>query len=509
MAVFTILAVLSLADIMTAALDHNEHMYLSAGVLLKDHVLYRDFAFFQMPYQAVLHRLLFAVVDTTWLLFAGRILSWLLWLGCLTTLFIIVRRWTGDWLAPLGAVVLLAFNRVVGHAAGEASNYISPLLASLLAVFFFFRRTERPALSPKDVFFAGIFLGLSIGCKLYYAALLVPFGLTLLIAPRSRPIRVRFTHGVAPLLAGTLLALLPVLYYILAAPAAFWFDNVEYHRLTASWRALTGFSIGMNWPDKLRFVAALAVRPTNLFLLAAMAMLAWPFRKAVGRDDVLQAEGDFRAVFCWTAFGVALLAALLPRPLWDQYFAFPLSFAVLLFFVQWERVARFYPRPARTLLLVLLGLQIAFGGFELLKAGLAIRRIDAWTPMKVHWAAARLQWDLPDVGAGKVATLSPLLALEAGQSIYPQFSAGPFCYRLGDWLTAERARRFACVTPGSLEPLLAADPPGAIVVGLEEDQEAELIAAALKRGLRRVPLGFEKATAYLVTPPANGAATLP
>ena len=508
-AVFAILAVLSLADIMTAALDHNEHMYLSAGALLKDHVLYRDFAFFQMPYQAVLHRLLFAVVDTTWLLFAGRILSWLLWLGCLAAIFFIVRESTGGRLAPFGAVVLLAFNRVVGHAAGEASNYLAPILASYLAVFFIFRRAARPAPSPKDAFFAGIFLGLGIGFKLYYAALLIPFGLTLLLAPRSRPIRERLARGLAPLFAGSLLALLPALCYVLAAPASFWFDNVEYHRLTASWRALTGFSIGMSWPEKLRFVIALAIRPTNLFLLVGIVALARPFRKAADQDDASRTEWHFRALFCRTAFGAALFTALLPSPLWDQYFAFPLSFAILLFLVQWERLARLYPRPALAAHMILLGLQIAVGGTELLSAAPAFARADTWTPIRLHWAAQRLQWNLPDTGSGKVATLSPLLALEAGRAIYPELSAGPFCYRLGELLTAEQARRFACATPGSLEQMLAADPPAAIVVGLEEGQETQLVAAASKRGLRRVPLGFEGATAYVATAATEGAVTLP
>jgi hypothetical protein len=48
--VFFVLALGAFSNTMNSPVDHNEHMYISAGVLAKENTLYKDFAFLQMPY---------------------------------------------------------------------------------------------------------------------------------------------------------------------------------------------------------------------------------------------------------------------------------------------------------------------------------------------------------------------------------------------------------------------------------------------------------------------------
>jgi hypothetical protein len=87
----------------------------------------------------------------------------------------------------------------------------------------------------------------------------------------------------------------------------------------------------------------------------------------------------------------------------------------------------------------------------------------------------------------KVATLSPLFAVEARLPIYPELATGPFLYRVGDLIPPEQRKRFVATSPRSVGALLAADPPGAIVVGVEGDLDDPLVEYASAPGYRKVP----------------------
>ena len=112
----------------------------------------------------------------------------------------------------------------------------------------------------------------------------------------------------------------------------------------------------------------------------------------------------------------------------------------------------------------------------------------AWSGVSVQRVAASVRQALEAAGAdaaGKVATLSPLYAIEANLPIYPQLATGPFLFRVSDLLTAEQRQRFVAVSPQTLSDLLDADPPAAILVGFEGDLDATLRAYALDHDYRR------------------------
>jgi hypothetical protein len=67
--------------------------------------------------------------------------------------------------------------------------------------------------------------------------------------------------------------------------------------------------------------------------------------------------------------------------------------------------------------------------------------------------------------SGRVATLQPLWAIEAGLPVYEEFSTGPFMFSIGDRLS-DRQRQLAIVTsPRYLEERFGKEPPAAILTG--------------------------------------------
>jgi hypothetical protein len=68
------------------------------------------------------------------------------------------------------------------------------------------------------------------------------------------------------------------------------------------------------------------------------------------------------------------------------------------------------------------------------------------------------------VKKGPIATLYPILVLDAGSPIYPQFSLGIFFFRSGNHLAPERVMELNGVSPRTLPLLLSEKPPGAVFI---------------------------------------------
>src|SRR3546814_19999560 len=82
-----------------------------------------------------------------------------------------------------------------------------------------------------------------------------------------------------------------------------------------------------------------------------------------------------------------------------------------------------------------------------------------WTGIVVHDEARAALGQIGGTAAPRVATLWPIHALEGGGTIYPEFAAGPFVYRIADHIQAAD-RRHSRTTPTSrTPPFLSADPP--------------------------------------------------
>ncbi|HUP28463.1 MAG TPA: hypothetical protein VM409_08520, partial [Chloroflexia bacterium] len=108
-----------------------------------------------------------------------------------------------------------------------------------------------------------------------------------------------------------------------------------------------------------------------------------------------------------------------------------------------------------------------------------------WVPNRVHSIGEEIA-DLS--GGGKVATLTPLVPLEGGASIYEQLATGPFLWRVSDLLSSQDRKQMNILTQGQVDSLFQADPPRAILTGFEGQLEAPLTAYAAAHGYRQTRL---------------------
>lgn len=494
MALIVLVAFAGAVGTILTVLDHNEHMYMAAGVLVaQNKVIYRDFAYLQMPYLPLLYGRLFQWLHIqAYYLLVGKLVSGFFLSLSTLTLFLIARRLLGQLELCLGIVALFLLNTTIVGPAAEASNYIAPLACSLLSFYAFCLSTAPPRLKPLGLLLSGLCLALAIGVKLTYAPLVVAFLLAIGLLPSDRStltaaLNYRVTHALAPFSAGLILGLLPLLGYLWDWDR-FLFNNVGYHDLNTQWRQLTGYAGAMSLAAKLDFARQVFSRPDNLILIASVLLgLGLAFARVPGLGQTAKRLPP-ASLLALLFLLVAVPSALAPTPSFFQYFALPVSGLFLLLIGAWAlpgKDAIWWPGHLLLLMLTLASMAVSGAGLHTVTR-LADR--GAWSGVSVQRVAASVRQALEAAGAdaaGKVATLSPLYAIEANLPIYPQLATGPFLFRVSDLLTAEQRQRFVAVSPQTLSDLLDADPPAAILVGFEGDLDATLRAYALDHDYRR------------------------
>jgi hypothetical protein len=93
------------------------------------------------------------------------------------------------------------------------------------------------------------------------------------------------------------------------------------------------------------------------------------------------------------------------------------------------------------------------------------------------------------VHGGAVATLYPLLVLDAGTPIYPQFATGVFFFRSGDHLAGDRIRELNGISPRTLPLALDVKPPAAVFIG-NTDEDRPLLNWAQQNCYAEVNLSY-------------------
>ena len=472
---------------------HNEQMYVAAAYLLtQGERLYEDFAFVQMPYSPLVYALVYSVSGGGYYLLKAKLVNFLWMALAAGLLFVRGRRAANDTLMALILLVFYFANYYLLRAAIEASNYAMPIALALLAYWLWLRGAEGRMNYPLAAGLAGLALAGAVGAKLYYATLALPFGVALLIYPRGLSLRRRLSDGLLPLAAGGVIGLLPVLSYALRDWTNFAFNNLGYHLVNAQWRVQNGFqdTLGL----KLDTARDLLANPNFLaweMWLAAALLILWRGRR-----------------WGWPAPGVllgglaavtALVTAFTPTPLFPQYFAMPVPF-----FLVW--MAELYgeaEQPARGLLVRLALIAAIFAILPVWPRHTAtwarfFAADDPWSGMasvaESHAIRRAIDQQMGEASVQaqaappKLATLSPILALESQMGFYPELATGSFLLRVGDLLTEAERARYVAASPSTLAAVLAADPPAAILIGDEGDAETPLRQFAEEQGYVRADL---------------------
>jgi len=414
--------------------DHDESQYVAAAVLTaRGLVAYRDFAWLQTPLQPwALAPVAWVAGDWTWpalrLVNAG--LAWV----AVVAVAAAARAGGASRSAAAWAAGLFAGCDVLLFAAGTARNDTLPAAALAVALWLAMgEATRRRAVT------IGALLATAAAAKISYALSAAAYGGLALIGGRRAGWVALGASAPAALVVGSWL-LAPdafafgVLHFPAAAPAE-WFAD-QPNKLSAAGKAA----------DLCKFLA----------LGAALPALAVVVREQSVRRS---AGGAARkaATLATTLLIAGLVAAVLPSPVWRQYLLPALPPLFVLLALRWTAVP-----PGRAE-------RIAFAVFAVagLAPSVAALAKDAGMPTAIREGRAlRAAFGRAGV-AGPVATLAPQLLSLAGRVPEPRFATGPFVFRTRAIVPAGAEARWRVVPAPRLPALFAADPPAAIVTGVE------------------------------------------
>lgn len=435
---FVLLALLAL----TVPIDHDEGQYIAATRLVAEGWRpFLDFPYLQTPLQP------YVLAPLQWL-FPGHLLiasrnanalfvTGAAWLAGKAAIRLSGRQDIG-WLAAL--LVLLCDS--VQFGGSVARNDALPL-------FLFALGLER--LFSGRLLVAGLALGLAASAKVSYALPAAAAAAVMLVQYRA--------HGprrVGALIAGLFLGGLPTLIFLFADPHKTWFYIVTYSvDAVRAFQTLNGSLDQLGLGKRLlRFAKFAAMGPLILLLLLALRDAAQKSRRP---DAMIVA-----------VFALALLAALLPMPMYRQYLV-PVVIPTILVLAASGTLERAltWRRPA---LLVSLGVAAAAGTFRSAKEAITTPADER--PLAVD-ANARAIGELVRASGGRtIASLDAVRASDSGLALDRRLAPGPFLFRAGNLAACDN--QFLC--PVTFDDLTSLDrvPPAAVVTGSEREEIGSL-----------------------------------
>lgn len=459
--------VLTLA--LTSPQSHDEDQHIAAGALVAREGLlpYRDFPCLHTPNLALLYGVIFR--ETDYLMLSARLVSAAsaaAIVGLVAAIAWAAFRNRGRivaWLAAVGAAVLCLFSKSFATTTGLAWNQELSLLLALVAGVTLWIGVRDSKLGW--LFVAGLFAGLAIGTRVTYAPLLAPFGLTVLFGgPRELG---KIVSRVCWFCGGCVVGFLPVIVLWTLAPEAAKFGILDFAKANIDYRVATGEPRTMTFLKKVRFFFKEIVREDFPLYLAALI----PFAAVM---FVLRRRLSLVLWYLLVLLPFVLWGAMAPSPLFDQYFYPFAPFLTLcavasLSALPWDRKHLLWVPVLCGIMAVLSIVRVAeeYGKMDRLEEA------EDWTPIEQHETGRDYR---RIVGDGRVLTLAPAVAVEGGMPIYPEFAAGPFAWRVSEYVDPGKAARIGLVTPHTLPALLQKSPPAAVVLQAEKGLENEFRA---------------------------------
>ena len=484
--VILILLVLSLAILansMTKPIGRDEQMYCTGGILLaQGKMIYRDFSYIaQMPYHPLLCAALFKIFGTTHYLLVGRILSALcdiLVVICIVGIYRYVFHSfpVSGLLLGLAASVLYVFNPAVDYANGFAWNNDIVILCVLLAFWLFISIDFDRKSKYWRIAAIGALLTFA-ACMRITTALIQVLFFAVVLVQSADSIKQRLKTALPFLIASAAVLIWPI-WTIVLAPRAFYLNLVWIPMLNSEWLHQTGMV-----HNRLALILSSATTPGYLVLILIAAYLCLAIARYRRRLNITNKTDPAFAIMLTLAFFI--IASAMPMT-WKQHFAMPVPFLVICFAYPLMYLTELISQAAPDKRFNTAAIVVAACTFVAVASHpLVLYRIPQlldrknWVPLHLH----RISQDIAERAESPklILTLSPLFALEGGSNIYPQLSAGPFVYRIADFMNPQDIEITKTVSPKMLEELLENSPPSAVVIGFEPTfLEESLYQAAVK-----------------------------
>jgi 4-amino-4-deoxy-L-arabinose transferase-like glycosyltransferase len=468
--------VFQIARSMSRDFDLDEHQFVAPPALLLQQgaLPYQDYPYFHMPCLVYLYAALIGWAP--YKLLAARTVSALC--GTATILLLFATGWRllrglGDrarWRIAAGVALIFACSRLFTYTSGWAWNHDTAVCCTLGAFLLHLRGLRR----GRSGYFAaaGLLVGAATGIRLSFALAFLPFGVSLLLSPSALTVPRRLLAlGLAA--GSATAALLPALLHMAATPDAFYFGNLEYARLnTIFYRDFEPRCISL--PARLwQVVVGFLSDPGNATLLV-LAVLAFLALVRVGRAWAPRYRSALLLLAgLLPALGVGVLG---PSPLQYQYTYMLLPFLALagLYAIAAQRHNPVALRRWSGLVLIGALATVCTGLPRWYWTILQLPTPERWTTVQVHRAG---EWVKAHVQPGaRVLTMDPLVPLEAGVAVYPEYAVGRFVMHVGRYLSLAECRRFRMAWGKELTERLAERPPDAILLnerldGLARDLE--------------------------------------
>jgi hypothetical protein len=475
------LLIVVLSRVANSGISHDEHQFIVPGILTVEKGLlpYRDFPAFHTPYLMMLNGAVAHFFEYKML--AARVVTgFFIWLSVCVLGLVIAGQfrnrnpWVGLAFAT-GLCTIFVFGPVWAYTICRFWNHGAPMFFVLCALALHFAVAEK-RLPSSWLGASGLALGIAAGMRLTCLPLLAPFGLSLILMLRGETTRERLS-GILWFGAGAFVALLPMVCLLAWFPEQVIFGNLHYPKLSVVWREFPfwakdlkelvdperGFLIsnyeGLNGRPlsiKLKNFAektfALHLPAFAIFLLAGLPVIVWHTIKSRGRE--------FVPTFLLLTLPFVWWGCVAPSRYNKQYYY--ALFPFLLLSAAYGLSRALSERRAAWAGVGLLGLctvAACVGGKKELFKDMYLARPATLSMVRFHTDSNALRYHVPQ---GKVLTLEPMAALEAGLDIYPEFVMGEFAWRSSHLVPADKRRRMHLISPYDLEALLAHDPPAAV-----------------------------------------------
>lgn len=485
--VVLILAVLSLAVLansMTKPVGRDEHVYCTAGALLAEgKMIYRDFSYVaQMPYHPLLCGALFRALNTSYFLLVGRMFSAvcdIIVAVCIVGMYRhIFKPFTiTGLLLGLGASVLWIFNPLVDYANGFAWNHDATVLCVALSLWLLLSVDLRLKSRYWKVGLIGALLTLASCMRITTVMVQLVF-VVLLLGVWSKSLKEKIGTALAFLISCAVVLIWPI-WLIVSAPRAFFLNLFWIQVLNGEWLRKIGMvhnKVGLTF-ESLTTVGYLTVVVIGIYLCFALVLCR---RRLKGVDT-----GKSLVVFLVAVvmFGVAYI----PLTMWRQHLAIPVPFLVISFAYPliWLRKFGYIKYFKIGFIIFIVGIVMTVTSHTIV-----LRRIprffsfENWVPMRVHRISEDIAARIKEPKL--ILTLAPLYAIEGGSDIYTEFSAGPFVYRVADYISSWNLDITHTTGPRTLKKLVEKSPPSAVILGVEpEFLEAALFKAAVEADWER------------------------
>lgn len=504
--ILAIVAISVFARIMNYPLQHDEQMHIPAGRLLFQEPIYTGLGFNHLPNLPLLLAGIHALTGTEHLVLAGRFLICAGWIATAGTLVLITRYYRQPFHLAGLAILLLMGNILLGPAGMIVTNNFLPVPFALLGLYLFIRAIDGPSLKPIFALLAGVSIAFAIGLKVSYIFLVPPFAAAAVFLPRGVSIWQRIRLVVLPLLVGGLIGGTPTILFLLANPDALMAHTLRYFTVAhkAYWQATSEPKV-MALAGKVMLAQDAWLAGSTLLCACIAGFLAFTI---AARDGVKRLSW-WPILLTAALIIIGAITAFAPTPSFPQYFVPPIPLLIVLMIMLHARLDVRDLAPATPLLAIAALLALAAAAPRLMLDLPKLATPAKWTGMVVHREGQHMRQAMAAAGLhGKVATLSPIIPLEGGLPIYPEFGSGPFVYRVADMIPPADRRWYRTTTPGHLSAFLAANPPDAIMVMDEGTLDAGFKTFATAHGYRRTHM-VDPALSLFIRPLPVEAAVLP